>query len=445
MYEEDTPLVPGRYEKPFTLRISKNLHAEAGEACATIAGVKNHSTRSRCQKLGAFLFASLLPVLAACGGNAVDPPKSGPQYSQEEFRSAAGAFAGDAATLAEAAARNRGALVLGSFPLDASFEAAAFHTTTLFTLLHTPQKGVRLFDPNGYGTLNHLEGELPRGTFVYNEAGEAWEGGANATGDLVFRWVYRDTKGNHDAELTVDWDVAGETIFIENGPEVLEVPTSMNVRLRADETTLADVDAAIGWFSGTYCGGTVIFYDPSSLSASGFIGDDANRLEFDVSAGARDNDEAGADILSSKGLVSLSAGADEASVNWDVSAAGTLVELDNEEGCLLRFDTDSGSVSLGSAVKTGSEKEGFNLSFDFSNIGQNMSAVTLQNGAVALGGETALLFSGRFDDANKNGVPGENLTLTFEGEQTTTLEALIGDIIKEVAASSVSKLSSLLR
>ena len=390
-------------------------------------------------------------MLAACGGNTVDPPKTGPQYSQEEFRSAAGAFAGDAATLAEAAAQNRGALVLGTFPSGAELDAPMLNA---LLRPHTPfaaTSAARALS-NSYGTFEHTDGDLPRGRFVYNEESNLWES-TSAADELILEWVYRDAKGAHDAELTVDWDASGETMVIDNGSggsgdygtESFEVPTGMNVKLRADGTVLADVDAAIGWFSGTYCGGTVIFYDPSSLSASGFIGDDANRLEFDVSAGAKDNDEAGADTVSSKGVVTLSAGADEASVDWDVSAAGTLVELDNEEGCLLRFDTDSGSVSLGSAIKTGGERDSFNLSFDFSNIGQNLSAVTLQNGAVALGGETALLFSGRLDDANKNGVPGENLTLTFEGEQTITLETFINDLIKETVASSVSKLSSLLR
>ena len=399
-------------------------------------------------KLSSALVLALLPLLAACGGVEGDPAKTGPSYSEEAFRSAAGEFAGGAATLAEAAAESETALVLESFPTGAELDASP-----LGVLLqpHSPSSATRLFS-TAYYALEHTDGDLPRGAFVYNEESNLWES-TSATDNLVLGWTYRDAQGAHDAELTVDWDASGNTEVIDNGEgsdsngggsESFEVPTGMNVKLRADGTVLADVDAALSWFGNTYCDGTVIFYDPRNLSASGFIGDDAARLAFDVSAGAKDNDGEGADTLSSKGAVTLSAGADEASVNWDVSASGTLVEIDEETVCGLQFDTDRGSVSLGSAVRAKGKTNSFNLSFDFSAIGQSMSSVTLQNGVVTLSGETALLFSGTLDDANENGVPGENLTLTFDG-QTTTLEALLNDLIKDVVTSSVSKLTTLLR
>ena len=128
----------------------------------------------------------------------------------------------------------------------------------------------------------------------------------------------------------------------------------------------------------------------------------------------RDDDGEGADTVSSKGAATLKAPErTRRASNWDVSAVGTLVEIDEETVCGLRFDTDRGSVGFGSAVRVEGKTSSFNLSFDFSAIGQNMSAVTLQNGVVTLSGERALLFSGTLDDANENGVPGENLTLTF--------------------------------
>ena len=378
-----------------------------------------------------------------------DPAKTGPSYSEEAFRNAAGEFVGGAATLAGAAAESETALVLESFPAGAELDASPLDALFLDVLLHphSPSSAARLFS-TAYRTLEHSDGDLPRGVFVYNDESNFWES-ASATDNLVLGWTYRDPQGAHYAELTVDWDASGETIVIDNGAEgpgseSFEVPTSMNVKLRADNTVLADVDAAASWFSGTYCDGTVIFYDPSSLSASGFIGDDATRLTFDVSAGAKDNGGEGADTLSSKGAVTLSAGADEASVDWDVSATGTLVEMDEETVCGLRFDTDRGSVGFGSAVRAEGKTGSFNLSFDFSAIGQNMSSVTLQNGVVTLSGKTALLFSGTLDDTNENGVPGENLALTFDG-QTTTLEALLNNIIKDVVISSVSRLTTLLR
>ena len=392
--------------------------------------------------------ALLIPLLAACGGVEGEPAKAtGPGYSEEAFRSAAGELVGSAATLAAAAAESETALVLESFPTGAELDASP-----LGVLLQPhPSKTARLF-ATAYRALEHTDGDLPRGAFVYNEENNLWES-TSATDDLVLGWTYHDDQGAHNAELTLDWDASGATEVIDNGEgggangggsESFEVPTGMNVKLRADGTVLADVDAALSWFGNTYCDGTVIFYDPRNLSASGFIGDDAARLAFEVSADAKDNDGEGADTLSSEGAVTISAGADEASVKWDVSAVGTLVEIDDETVCGLRFDTDRGSVGFGSAVRVEGKTSSFNLSFDFSAIGQNMSAVTLQNGVVTLSGERALLFSGTLDDANENGVPGENLALTFDG-QTTTLEALLNDLVKDVVSSSVSRFTTLLR
>ena len=131
-------------------------------------------------------------------------------YSEEAFRNAAGELVGSAATLAAAAAESETALVLESFPTGAELDASP-----LGVLLQPhPSKTARLFT-TAYRALEHTDGDLPRGAFVYNEENNLWES-TSATDNLVLGWTYHDQDA-HNAELTVDWDASGATEVIDNG------------------------------------------------------------------------------------------------------------------------------------------------------------------------------------------------------------------------------------
>jgi hypothetical protein len=90
-------------------------------------------------------------------------------------------------------------------------------------------------------------------------------------------------------------------------------------------------------------------------------------------------------------------------------------------GSLLeKFNASSGEVD----VKLDTRNHAARLYFKITDWNENTGAITIQNGYLTVDGKT-VTFAGVLDDANGNCVPGENLTLTFAGGQTMSLEAYL--------------------
>jgi len=87
-------------------------------------------------------------------------------------------------------------------------------------------------------------------------------------------------------------------------------------------------------------------------------------------------------------------------------------------GSLLeKFNASSGEVD----VKLDTRNHTARLYFRITDWNENTGAVTSQNGYLTIDNKT-VTFAGVLDDANGNCVPGDNLTLTFAGGQTMSLE-----------------------
>ncbi|ALJ90170.1 hypothetical protein TO73_0307 [Thermus aquaticus Y51MC23] len=82
-------------------------------------------------------------------------------------------------------------------------------------------------------------------------------------------------------------------------------------------------------------------------------------------------------------------------------------------------------------VKLDTRNHAARLYFKITDWNENTGAITVQNGYLTVDGKT-VTFAGVLDDANGNCVPGENLTLTFAGGQTMSLEAYL---IQKLGAS----------
>lgn len=97
-------------------------------------------------------------------------------------------------------------------------------------------------------------------------------------------------------------------------------------------------------------------------------------------------------------------------------------------GSLLeKFNASSSEVD----VKLDTRKHTARLYFKITDWNENTGAVTIQNGYLTIDGKT-VTFTGVLNDANGNCVPGDNLTLTFAGEQRMSLEAYL---IQQLGAS----------
>lgn len=368
----------------------------------------------------------LLVFLVACGSN---QSITKPQFSEADFGQATKQMSNETGAVMAAAFQNPGFAALDALfylnpPLGITVPGP--------TPIEPPEEPFSRFilTPQSFRTtvhtLAHADSDLPRGTFVYNDMTGGWDGVPAGTGNLVLRYSYVDyhTDTAHQGELVVDWDVATSTTVVSSGYGTVEVPTDMNLTLRVDGTTVADVDLAVAWYGAPACSGPI--FEPSSLSVAGFIGDSTSRVAFDMSLNLTDNPGA-ADTLTTRGEVTFTAGADTASIGWNVGMNGT---VSRDDTCFLDgLDIHSGNVGVTTATRVEGENNAFQITFDFADIilteyGE-VQSVAISNGTVDVNETLAATFRGTLDDADHDGVPGENLTLTFAGGNTTTLEAFI--------------------
>ena len=334
-------------------------------------------------------------------------------YTSGEVEQEFGDLGDDTSTLVTAGFQSEGAVAFSMMP---PFPAmGGFSLDMLMSGLLEPRSAAKLLAPQA-----HSDSDLPRGTYEYDAATGDWV--PVASGDtLVLRWSYEDFGGStHEAELVVDWDVASDTLVVSDGfGGTAEVPTDMNASLTVDGNEVASLDLSADWYEDAACAGPIL--EPSSLSLSGYVGDDSARLELDLGFSIGD------DTISTQGQVTASAGADSATFDWDLSVNGAMTRDDN---CFLaNFDLESGSVAFGISATVAGETDSLEFAVDFSNIVMDefgaVTSVELSNGVITLNGLAAVTFEGTLDDQNGNGVPGENVTLSFADGTTMTLEAFL--------------------
>ena len=322
------------------------------------------------------LMALLIGLLAACGSDAPDAQAPTAQLSETQTNAAFGDLSSELVRTVFSMNGDTSSVALRQFPKDAA---------------------------NFPLTQQETQQALPRGLYIYDAEQNAWQ----RRGDddaLVLTWPYSDLSANEvTATLTFDWAAGAQTITVA-GPagESFEAPTSLDVTVVAGEQEVADVNLALSYYSSAECG---TIAEPTRLNVNG-TGSlfDLNNVGYSVT------EEDGADSVTTQGEVTSKEGP---VLGWNVTVNG---ERERESCFTSDYKPASGSVNVSLASEAGS----FAFATDIDNIEDE--SVGLSNGTVQIDGATALSFEGTLDDQNGNGVPGENVDLSFAGGNTTTLE-----------------------
>lgn len=281
---------------------------------------------------------------------------------------------------------------------------------------------------------------LPTGTMTYDPvAGAFVQTSSTPADDLLLVWTfdYIDpgtlSTTTYAAEALFDWNNSGgndlgssEPILVTTATsDLVEVPTAMRLTLDVGPSggslaPAADVEATISWFAD--CAGvTGPIDDIASVMIDGSLGL-AHVLSFDmVTLSIQD----AASRLDTSGTITY-AGLHAASVAWDVTLQGDVIR----SACYFAgIDITAGSIDVSVTVEpaTGPARSiGIDVTFDSvvtGSFGELVSANV--SGSMTIDGSTALTFSGTMDDADADGVPGENVTVTYGDGSTSTLEDLL--------------------
>jgi len=266
---------------------------------------------------------------------------------------------------------------------------------------------------------------LARGSYYYDPVKDT----CNATADtdkLVFRYSYQASSGKVvEAEVVIDWGTSTLDVAGPSG-DLHEAPTDMNVMVKLNGQSVADVDVSSSWYNAPECGSDEGILEPTKVSVSGTIGS----LGFTDVGYTLDEDS-----LNVQGRVEAAAGI---STDLNLSLGGDL----SRSPCFIdSFKTDTGMLSVGIDSSIGKDSNRFQLDATLSDavfaefdvdLGdimfgtlQGLASVELSDGTLQIDGAAAASFSGTLDDGNGNGVSGENVTINFSAGDTTDLESFL--------------------
>jgi len=260
--------------------------------------------------------------------------------------------------------------------------------------------------------------QLPRGVFDYDDATFEWVF-VEPSDDLQLNWV-------HEAlayRLDVDWDATAPTEMVEDSlADEYEVPIGATAVLLADEQEVGEVAFTSGWTTNSCA-----YDEPTGAHLSGYLGGQeagvfVDRLGFSLA------DTATVDSLAAGFEGTAFADGDWISAYFDVSSQG---EFERDLDCAISgFVPDSGDLAFGLSVGLAGDEQSLDFEASFADVelaGGTPVSVGL-NGQFRLNGALAVAFAGALNDADENGVVGDELELTFGGGETMTLEEfLVGE------------------
>ena len=275
-------------------------------------------------------------------------------------------------------------------------------------------------------------GALPRGEYDYDQLADAWVK-TDDSDDLILNWL-------HDAvayRLTTDWDATAPTTTVTAATgDSAEVPTGAASALTKGGVAVGGMEFTSGWTSNACA-----YDEPTAVGASGYLGDASAMLTLDRFELAL-ADTAGTDSVSFGAAGSATAGGDSLSAYLDVTANG---QVERDVDCVIvDFEPSSGTVAFGIDVAVAGDQGSLDFQTAISNPqydGGVLSSIGL-DGDLRLDGVQAVRFSGALNDANGNGIPGDQLTLTFTGDESMTLEEFIVD---QLSWGSLTALRLMLR
>ena len=268
---------------------------------------------------------------------------------------------------------------------------------------------------------------LPRGVFAYGEGafGGEWTF-VEPADELELRYEVADEGGPVSAVLNIDWDAGGPTLVRDvlpggfpppdfEGDYTYEAPTAPALSLTVDGESAAALGATLSW--GEDCGLTGIGLNRFALDGS--VGVDAT-ARFDNVGFVQNNGS-----LGFTGATTLSMGEDAATFSGFVELGFAPVG----EDCTLELPAlNRAALSLNTSVRVDGVSTRLGLSLDVDNVVTEPVSADL-NGLLRINDRLAVSVVGTLDDENGNGVPGENVLLSFADDSVVTLEALIGRFI----------------
>jgi hypothetical protein len=260
-------------------------------------------------------------------------------------------------------------------------------------------------------------GMLPRGVYAYDQVADAWVS-TGTSDDLDLNWL-------HDAvayRVLVDWDATAPTTMVQGatGPET-EVPTGAGSTLTRGGVEVGSLALGSAW-TVDQCGHD----EPTSASLSGMVGDAAASISLDR-FGFTLTDTAATDTLTAEAAATATVGGDSLSAFLEFTLAGQLQR--DDECAIVDFAPVAGSVAAGVSVTVAGDQRSADFQTAFSDpVYQSgeLSGIDL-DGTLRVDGVVAVAFVGALNDANTNGIPGDQLTLTFADDQTMTLEEFLLD------------------
>ncbi len=292
--------------------------------------------------------------------------------------------------------------------------------------------------------------ELPRGSYRYSEERGAWESLRADAGSLGVSFSYPDPKTlwAHEIVVTVDWEDGGETIVVASQLGEVEVPTATRVYVTDNGETILDMDVTAAWRKPDGCPQAIL--EPETLSLTGYTsharpeegdatpaqdeGDaaperpeiDASNLELNWTLGT--DPIKGEDTLElTLGLVTL-AGDAQADLSLAVAATGEIARVDcfASGGSFVSLSLDT---EIGIGLVDG-PRRGSHFSLAASEPGYNSDGLPVSaelEGEITTFDEASLAedvtrYSGRLDETNGDGFPGENVTVVGPEGETTTLD-----------------------
>jgi len=277
---------------------------------------------------------------------------------------------------------------------------------------------------------------LHRGIYECNPITFEWDY-VGPSGNLEYRWSFVDASDDvRNAILVIDWGTTDDVGDGEGG--TVEVPTDdMSVTLTIDGAAGGQFDIELDWFADDACPAGVM--SPTSGLIDGSIGFDATLALNSVGFTLAD------DAFDTSGEIVATAGSNAIGVDWDIGIGIDLTRID----CYIDdVEVIDGSVAVAVFGSSAGTTTRLALSFGFSDIETGeygeLESVAISGGHLRLNNASVVTFAGTLDDANENGVPGDNLNLTFADGTQMTLEAYLETYVVETAAL-VRRALSLLR
>jgi hypothetical protein len=271
--------------------------------------------------------------------------------------------------------------------------------------------------PGGGVTVQATETRLVRGSW------DCTSGSCVRTDsdDYLVRW--RTAQGQ-TAELLLDWNgstsgTASATVlghYSASNEALFEAPTRLVGSIRVGSVEVASLNRTSTFPDSRCVSGRKVLDLPDQMKVAAFLDKagagrliEVRNLEWNIGSN-----------ITTRGEIMARAGGETVNLVWDVTTSGNVVRARCGNFASILANNMRASASLGNLKKT------FALSFEATEFRRDPLFITFSRGSVQFDGKSAE-FKGTLDDANRNCILGENLTLSFAGGQNTSLEKYLTD------------------